>query len=707
MEEAYRASPDNGPADKLAVESSTRGFDKRLFVADNRILSHNIGLRDPLNSEIWVHPGDLDPAREPALRHKLTNAYSVGYPPYSADPARGRIIKALSDLVDVPPDAQTRAIQSPQHPSPHPPNPYQYPLSHLNQGAPFPKTPDPEELQHIREGTGMYLLLEQELADRGYGSLMGDTIQALQQRGVMDPTAEQLLHEWSDALGVNAVPLIKKVNSQGFNGMAEVLEADPQKVAAIETFVPYLEQHGYSLNDVLSWEFGRRLPGMEGQPPERVLSAGLDTRIDHMIDYFRDELAQYPAAPEQRFHEAKLVDAMEAIPSVIPELFFEEEGQIIFTQEPSVSQISGYHFDGFHQMMHSNKDPEKRVSQIYVSKDLGTPESTRLIIHELHHLLYPQDFITPQGAMRGDELLQEDETRLGQLLALTNRYQAGTDADKAQILEILDTDFSANGIRLRDVLEETSINTFIGAVNEAYQQLQMESPHFSEIRSYRAPLDRFREIIPRYAEMRFVEHLDHPAMMEFIAPNITRIYEDIYIPHLEERLNYLKQQPGPTRTEALQSQVAFPAHSVDVTPPISTLDFHGDHINVAYPANLAPDYRPPVLTPELAQGGGVAVSASESGLGEAAIRQSEQRFAASESPEPMMDAPVVIRGAMATEAGLLPLSGQESGQESRRDYASEIFACHGETPTPNVETREAEPLGRGVGLQAAIANRGM
>ena len=43
----------------------------------------------------------------------------------------------------------------------------------------------------------------------------------------------------------------------------------------------------------------------------------------------------------------------------------------------------------------------------------------------------------------------------------------------------------------------------------------------------------FREVISRYAEMRQVSHRDNPGVMQFLAPGLTKVWEQHYIPHLE------------------------------------------------------------------------------------------------------------------------------------------------------------------------------
>jgi hypothetical protein len=162
---------------------TTPGFDTRLFLADNRILPQPVALRDPQNPEVWVHPGDLQPGREEILQERLRSAYSVSYPPYGADKVRGRVIRAVGELIQIDPQSAEQQEPTPPQREAFPPNPYQYPLSQLNQGAPFPQPYGAEERQRTRDAVGIFLLLQDALEHKGYTSLIDDTIDSLERRG--------------------------------------------------------------------------------------------------------------------------------------------------------------------------------------------------------------------------------------------------------------------------------------------------------------------------------------------------------------------------------------------------------------------------------------------------------------------------------------------------------------------------------------------
>jgi hypothetical protein len=188
---------------------------------------------------------------------------------------------------------------------------------------------------------------------------------------------------------------------------------------------------------------------------------------------------------------------------------------------------------------------------VFISQELGLPKTVRTLVHEIHHMLYPS-LISMQEAEHADDLLQSDEERIKYLKGLCDQYVTGDMWVQLQVIQALNRpEFEVNGLSFMALLDNgISMQTFVGAVNEAYHYLQMESPTYSRIGTYSGPLDRVREFIPRMAELRYGEHVDHPEIIQFIAPGLTEIYQNIYLPHIDRRLAQLREKV-PSRIEAL------------------------------------------------------------------------------------------------------------------------------------------------------------
>ncbi len=574
----------------MAINTLYPPFDPDLFVRDNRILPDQIAFQDAMNPTIWIHPDDLTPARESQLREKLENAFSLPYPPYKDDPVRGMYMNALQDKVAVPPNL-SNAIPDVSAFHPLPSDPYDYPLSHMVNGEPFPELLSAAGFEAYREATKIYLMVECVLADKGYPELLGTTADSLQQRGVAHPSLQQLLHDLRDALGTTTTQMVETVATDGADSVAQLIGIDPDLQGDIYALVDHMSTRGFPLNDVINWTYGRVHEAQTGQSPAPVAEAiamGKEVRIDSTVTDYRNRVDDYVNMPEQRRNEELVAGAMDYVPPVVSELFFEEGGVIIMTQEPDLYTLTGTAATGYHTSFESVSPNGETHSmyQIYLSQDLGTPRNNRTLVHELHHLMYPSQFMSMEDGQRGDALLASDEARLIELKALADEYVTGTAEQKAHVMAMFDSPrYASGGQSVSEMLrsEDTSVQTFIGAINEAFQFLQMESPTYDRIQSYEEPLDRFREVIPRYAEMRYVEHVDHKGMMDFIVPGITEIYQDIYLPHLQRRLEHI-QETRPSKVAAtwedMATTVPMPDVIPDTLPPELTQQVEGSAIRL-------------------------------------------------------------------------------------------------------------------------------
>jgi hypothetical protein len=540
-------------AAERGIARSPVAFDPMMFVEDNRILPQHVAFQDKLNENVWLHPADLTVEREAFLRQKLESAFSIEYPPYVDEKVRNIFIEALRAAVPKDPSLSS-VISESAKPKPLETDLFQYPLSHMVNGEPFAPLISEADLKQYRDAIAIYLALEFVLAEKGYPEILSKAVSSLEGRGVEKPTIDQLFNELRSALDISTSDMARALHSGGVDGVNELLLVSPDLSKEIDRLMDYLTPRGFPLNDVINWMYGRNEPNMQGASTEEMVTIGLQARIDQTIHQYRSTVKQFTAMPEEIADERLVAAAMNHVPPIISELFFEEGGVVIFTPAPDLMDVLGMPATGFHITYESPQNPAHSMHQIFISQELGLPKNTRTLVHEMNHMMYPE-LITPESAVKADELLIRDQQRIKYLKSLVDQYSTGDAEIQQKALEWLNKpEFRVNGQSFSEMVTDGSMLTFIGAVNEAYHYLQMESPTYNRIGTYSEPLDRFREMLPRYAELRYVGHSDNPNMLKFIVPGITEIYDDLYLPHLEQRLQHLRATQ-PSKVDALMASI--------------------------------------------------------------------------------------------------------------------------------------------------------
>jgi hypothetical protein len=540
-----------------------RYIDPMLFVADNRIIPEKVMIRDSLNEHIITHARDYTPEREPFLRKHLMSACALEYPPFNDDKTRSTFIEAIR--AEVPLDSTlSNVVPENIKPKKLPSSSYDHPVAHLVNGEPFAPIISAAEAKQSRDAVSLYLTLELVLERNGYPNILHDAVKNLEQRGIEKPNIEQLFNELRTALSteikkVSTAEILKSLHRGGVEGVADYLGVAPEVNKEISGLMDFITPRGFPLNDVINWRYGLAEPHMEKASIAEKINVGLDARVNHLITHTRERLKNGEAIPDERDNEKLVAGMLKYMPPVLSTLFFEEGGQLIFTLDPDLGNLQHMPATGFHITYQSPQNPQNAMRQIFTSQELGLPKNTRTNIHEINHLFYPE-LIGQTWARHADDLLAFDQERIKYLKGLVDQYVKGDVAIEQKVLEQLNsTEFSVNGRSFMDMVQNSGLSgkdymlTFIGAVNEAYHYLQMESPTYNRIGTYGDPLDRFREMIPRYSELRYVAHVDHPELIQFIVPGISEMYENMYLPHLEERLNQVRAQFGSRAAAVVQT----------------------------------------------------------------------------------------------------------------------------------------------------------
>jgi hypothetical protein len=533
-----------------------------LYVLDNRIIMEQVGYRDKTNPHIWMHPRDIASSdRNNSLREKLYPLVSMPFPSYHEGEVRKPFVDALTAILqkdptlsDVPP-AQNNTIKS---------SPFNSPLSYIVNGQNAAKPLSDAEKQQLLEANAIYMMLEYKFSSKhkvtedagGYPDLMQDTAKRLARRGVSEPSIDQLMHELKDALGISTTQFVRTASEHGMSGIAELLKIEKPLFHEITNLLSSIKENNFPLNDVVNWEYGRTI-----SPPNsdiaQIIEAGKMARIDDMVMLYSDKIKQYGVIPDQPSNEMLVANALDLTPSLLRESFFQAGGHIIVTQEPDLYNIINQPATGYNLSYNDTENPDKAFNQIFISGDLGLERTNRTIVHEMHHMLFPAH-IPPEAAVQADILLSRDEVRLHIFKDLADDYSkalvAGDIQKQNQVMQIFNSpEYAVAGKTMGEMISDVPIPTFLSAINEAYQYLQIESPAYNRIGAYQDPIDRWREIIPRYAEIRFVQNIDRPDLLKFIAPNLTEMYDNIYMPHLQNRLDFV-QTLQPNKADIVLNQ---------------------------------------------------------------------------------------------------------------------------------------------------------
>lgn len=551
-QQTYASTP--GMAEKLlgvkGIDATAlQGFDTQKFITDNRIHVEHGSLilqSDPL---LPLHPRELAPENEARLRTKIRRVMTTEDYDFFSDRTRAAISSALAGLI--PLSASTKEAELGKGITNW--------LKELETGkdpaiakrdekvaAPFKAVIDhylekreqrPANIEFSKNALGMYLLMEEALREHGY-------------RGSIAPfakevgTAEGLIAKLSSHLGFDTKQFLDAAGKDGLDGVGKLLGVDETFQRDVKKLGAYLEDHKFSANAVANWQVGRKMPGMKNAGIAEQIEAGLESRINAKIMSSRMAVQHRYDVPEPiRQTEQKIAGMMKFLPPELAETLYLLGTEIAYTPEVTLKPIADVPAYGFHRRITEHPDDVKGIYQIFLSGKHNAEEAVRVLVHEAHHLMIPNQF-SPQGIALVDGLAKHDMMRLKALKEQMDIWMSGDDATKAQVVNTLNRpEFSIGGKKFSDCIGQAEMLTFYTQVQGAYDWLQGDSETYH--RSGYASNDGnspMSEIIPRYAELRYVREREHPEMLSYIVPGMTVSYEQIYLPHVREQLQDLRAQ---------------------------------------------------------------------------------------------------------------------------------------------------------------------
>lgn len=528
-----------------------QGFDVSAFLRDRQIhVQHGsqIDARDPL---LVIHRDDARPENEAALKAKIHNAYVMDYPSMFSDSNKAPVIEKLASLV--PLDVKTKEevmlrmeLDIAEHKRTGVDPKSAKMLEDVNK--PFAavireyldtdkdiKT-RPDVVAQAKNGVALYLVLEEALRARGYK-------QEPFQLDEKSQSADELLVRMSRHLNIPA-PQIKEVAArEGVAGVGRALGVSDDFVSSVNRLTNYLADHHFSANAVQSWKAGGQIEGVRMSGVQERIDAGLRMREQAKLQEIQSNASGLGVdSAHVRESEQLVLTAMKALPPALAESLYRIKTDIVYTPELTVDPVApGMHAYGFHRRVTKNPDDVQGVQQVFVAGKHDMEEFKRVVVHEAHHLVFPNQFSEPV-IKSVDALTKADQARLESLRDTMKQWYAGDETVKAQAWQRLNSEeFAVNGKPLAQVLRGASMDTFHNMVEHAHERLQIESDTYLK-GGYQTPESRFQEINSRYAELRYVRLKDNPEMLQFIVPNTTAIYEQIYMPHVEKQLKALRER---------------------------------------------------------------------------------------------------------------------------------------------------------------------
>lgn len=541
-------APAPGPVSvDLTPRAGADGSEPLDFVRDNRIQVKYGSLF--VDAYLVVHPRELAPANEEKLRRKLYLTYSINNPSFFETPERAAVALNLgqllpvslsakrSKLVDevkkfnhqietgIDPDLTKEATDKRQ------------PFASIVRDTVKDPEVDPVGMDLLKNGLAVYLLLREKLTQNHYTDKLTDYTPRL-------ATPDQILSDLSDKLGVAPRDVREAALKGGLEGVGQLLGLDARYVADVKAVTEYAAGNDFGHNLVEHWHIGRQLLGLDA-PLKDKIATGIDARITAKIEDYRRQVKQFYDVPAPvRAEEVRISNALELVTPIQRKLMYALGYEICYSPETTADDIAFHKgIYGLHRKAASDLNDFRGTYRIYFSGKGDLEGSMRTLVHEIAHNLWPDHFkpaevaeidrLTASDAMRFNHLSRLVDERFGEFEKLFEAYRAGNAQEKAAVVASANTLFSPYGItvdglfpHLRNPYELQYI------VKHAMGTLDIEGERYARS-GYDTPQERFREVLSRFAELKQVRYRDQPELLAYLAPGLTAVFDQHYLPHLE------------------------------------------------------------------------------------------------------------------------------------------------------------------------------
>jgi hypothetical protein len=546
-------APQPPAAARVPLQASAPGFNAQDFVRDHRIQVQS-SRQDPrfVDGYLVLHPGEFKPENEARLREKLRLTFTVNNPsffesfdrravalnlgtllPTSSQATHGRLLEEIkqynSRLEQGGSDLKKRLED------------YDAPFAAIVRETLEKPAQNPVDMELLKNSLSMYMLLRESLTQRGYKDVLTRYVNRAH-------TPDQVISDLADKIGVSPKQVRDAAAHGGLNAVGKLLGLDPHYVEDVKRLSDYAATQDFGFNIIEHWHMGRELLGI-GAPMAQKISTGLEARIEAKFQHYRETLAKlYPnfEVPEAiQKEEKRIAEALNLVEPIQRALMHKLGYEICYTPEMYSDAIAFYPgIYGLHRRAAKDLRDTLGTYRIYFSGRGDLKGSMRTLVHEIAHNLWPEQFSaaeikTIDGHCQADaerfakfkKLLDEKFTEFDKFL---RAYQAGSDAEKAAIVQTTKAYFSGYGVSIDEgVLPYLrDANEFRYLVSYAHDRLTIEGEFYSKS-GYHFPSERMREVISRFAELKQVELSGNPQLMQFLAPGLNQVWEAHYIPHLE------------------------------------------------------------------------------------------------------------------------------------------------------------------------------
>lgn len=576
---AARLKPTVSAKPSKANENPRPGSTGEDFVKAHRIhVEHGSLFIDPY---LVVHPRELDPSHEAALRAKMQLTYSIDNPSFFESAERTNIAVNLGKLVPISLGAKrsklldevsrfnTQVDSGADADLQRQAADKREPFTAIVRDTINEPQNDPVGVEVLKNGLSLYLLLREKLTQNHYLNKLSDYVTRAN-------TPDQVLHDLQDNTGISPQAVREAALAGGVDGVGKLLGLDPAYVADVKALSEKAAAHDFSYNMVEHWHLGRQLLGVQA-PLEQKLTTGMDARITAKISEYRGRVRHYYDVPEPtKLEEQRIArEDMSVLEPIQRQLMFALGYEICHTPENTADNIAFHKgIYGLHRKAANDLSDIRGTYRIYYSGHGTREKSVGTLAHEVAHNFWP-NYFSKEDTQKIDTLAANDQQRFASLQKLLNEkfddfehllkaYQAGSDKEKAAVMTTANEQFASYGITVNGLFPHlVDAKSFRFMVWDANDVLQVEGARYNRS-GYDTPQERFREVISRFAEMKQVSHRDNPAVLKFIAPGLTEIWDQHYIPHLERVYQDVVAQKNMRPVEGITGQTYHVPNEPDV-----------------------------------------------------------------------------------------------------------------------------------------------
>lgn len=531
-----------------ALAAKAPGLDPQDFQRDHRIHVKDGSLF--IDPYLVLNSAELAPVNEARLRDKLRLTYTVNNPSFFESAPRRMIALGLGQLVPHSLNAKySKLMELIKNYNTHlqtgtDPEFKQtaedrtHPFAAIVRETLEKPHEDPIGMDTLKNGLGMYLLVREKLTKNGY---LGNLSDYVNRAGSPD----QVLGELAPKIGVDVKTMRDAAARGGLDAVGATLGLDPAYVADVKNMVAYAETQDFGFNVIEHWHLGRQRLGIQA-PLQQKIAHGLEERITNSITQFRAAAHHsYDVPAPVKAEEKRIADCLNLLEPIQRMLMHKLGYEICFTPEYLADDIAKYQgIYGLHRKAASDLRDIRGTYRIYFSARGELKDSMRTLVHEVAHNLWPEEF-TPDAVKKIDALAQSDAQRFTALKRIMDEkfhefdqflraYQAGSDAEKAAIVQTTKSYFAGYGVSIDEgVLPYLrDANELKYLVDYASARLSTEGVFYPKT-GYESGQERFREVLSRFAEVKQVELSGNPQLMQFLAPGLNQVWEAHYIPHLK------------------------------------------------------------------------------------------------------------------------------------------------------------------------------